>query len=110
MNQLDMFKDVWQNDFNTDVGELTEQVFEWAEDTFPTRTDASMYLKMYGEVAEMIESDGNADEIADMFILLLDYAKRKKVDVTSAVLKKLVINRNRAWVTDKNGVNSHVES
>jgi hypothetical protein len=45
-----------------------------------------------------------------MFILLLDYAKRKKVDVTSAVLKKLVINRNRAWITDKNGVNSHVES
>jgi len=98
----------WSHDHNTEVGELTERVFEWAEATFPNRNDASMYLKMYGEIAEMIESDGDANEIADMFILLLDYAKRKKVDVTTAVLRKLEINQARTWVTDKNGVNSHV--
>lgn len=99
----------WRNDFNTHVGRLTEEVFGWAEATFPQRNDTSMYLKIYGEIAEMIESDGDANEIADMFILLLDYAKRKKVDVTTAVQRKLNINRNRKWVTDKNGVNSHVE-
>lgn len=99
---------IWDHDHNTHVGALTEQVFEWAEATFPNRNDASMYLKMYGEIAEMIESDGDANEIADMFILLLDYAKRKKVDVTTAVLKKLDVNRTRTWATDKNGVNSHV--
>ena len=99
-----------RNDFSTHVGELTEQVFDWADAAFPKRTDTSMYLKMYGEIAEMIESDGDADEIADMFILLLDYAKRKKVDVTTAILKKLEVNRNRTWVTSKNGVNKHVES
>ncbi|CAB5228604.1 Domain of unknown function DUF550 [uncultured Caudovirales phage] len=99
----------WSNDFNTHVGELTEQVFDWAEVVFPNRNDASMYLKMYGEIAEMIESDGDANEIADMFILLLDYSKRKKVDVTTAVLRKLSINRKRTWATDKNGVNSHVK-
>lgn len=99
----------WRNDFNTHVGQLTEEVFDWAEATFPNRNDASMYLKMYGEIAEMIESDGDANEIADMFILLLDYAKRKKVDVTTAVQRKLEVNRDRVWATDKNGVNSHVE-
>jgi len=99
----------WSNDFNTHLGELTEQVFDWAEVAFPNRNDASMYLKMYGEIAEMIESDGDANEIADMFILLLDYAKRKKVDVTTAVLRKLSVNRKRTWATDKNGVNSHVK-
>ena len=117
MNQLELnfmgAKDTqinyWRNDFNTDVGALSEQVFEWAEEAFPVRTDISMYLKMYGEIAEMIESDGDPDEIADMFILLLDYAKRKKVDVTTAVMKKLDTNRARKWVTDKNGVNSHVK-
>ena len=98
----------WANDHNTPIGYLTEGVFNWAEDTFPDRNDASMYLKMYGEIAEMIESDGDANEIADMFILLLDYSKRKKVDVTTAVLRKLDINRKRTWATDKNGVNSHV--
>lgn len=101
--------DGWSNDFNTDVGALTEQVFEWAEATFPNRNDTSMYLKMYSEIAEMIDSDGDANEIADMFILLLDYAKRKKVDVTTAILRKLDVNRTRIWATDKNGVNSHVE-
>jgi len=100
----------WAHDNNTEVGALTEAVFEWAEEAFPKRNDTSMYLKMYGEIAEMIESDGDADEIADMFILLLDYTKRKKVDITTAVYKKLATNRARQWVTDKNGVNSHVKT
>jgi len=99
----------WKHDHNTEVGALTEAVFDWAESAFPNRNDTSMYLKMYGEIAEMIESDGDADEIADMFILLLDYAKRKKVDIATSVFKKLEINRRRKWATDKNGVNSHVE-
>lgn len=109
MKAEDQTEIVWSHDHNTAIGELTEAVFNWAEDTFPNRTDASMFLKIYGEVSEMIESDGAADEIADMFILLLDYAKRKKVDITTAVLKKLEINRQRLWITDKNGVNSHVK-
>lgn len=110
MKQLDMYDTPWPNDFSVHVGELTEVVFDWAEATFPDRNDASMYLKMYGEIAEMIESDGDASEIADMFILLLDYAKRKKVDVTTAVYQKIDVNRARKWATDKNGVNSHVKN
>lgn len=112
MNQMElnfMPTTDWENDYNTHVGALTEEVFDWAEATFPKRNDASMYLKMYGEIAEMIESDGDANEIADMFILLLDYAKRKKVDVTTAVHRKLDINRKRVWATDQNGVNRHVK-
>ena len=97
------------HDHNTHIGALSELVFQWAEDTFPNRNDASMYLKMYGEIAEMIESDGDRDEIADMFILLLDYAVRKKIDITRAVADKIAINRNRKWIMDQNGVNSHVK-
>ena len=110
MKQLDIYDTPWPNDFSVHVGELSEAVFNWADAAFPNRTDTSMYLKMYGEIAEMIESDGDSDEIADMFILLLDYAKRKKVDITTIVMKKLDTNRGRKWVTDKNGVNKHVES
>jgi len=110
MKQLDLYGGPeWAHDYNTDVGMLAEAVHTWAEATFPNRTDASMFLKIYGEVSEMIESDGAADEIADMFILLLDYAKRKKVDITTSVMKKLVTNSKRKWTTDKNGVNSHVK-
>lgn len=49
----------------------------------PQRTDVSMFLKFYGEIAEMIESGGDTDEIADVFILLLDYARRKNIDVAT---------------------------
>lgn len=96
-------------DFSTHIGQLSEEVTQWADITFPHRNDASMFLKLYGEIGEMIESDGDAMEIADVFIMMLDYAARKKVDITSAVRKKLDINWTREWVTDANGVNRHVK-
>lgn len=97
------------NDFDTHIGQLTEEVFDWAEVTFPNRKDQSMFLKMYSEIGEMIDSDGDRLEVADVFILLLDYAKRKKIDITASVRAKLEINRARSWAVDTNGVMSHVE-
>lgn len=103
-----MESDMEDNDFAVHIGKLTEEVTQWANQTFPHRTDVSMYLKLYSEIGEMIESDGDPMEIADVFIMLLDYAHRKQVDITSIVRKKLDINRNREWTTDRNGVNRHV--
>lgn len=97
------------NDFDTHVGGITEEVFDWAEATFPNRTDQSMFLKMYSEIGEMIDSDGDPMEVADVFILLLDYTKRKKIDLVSSVRKKLEINKSRDWAVDNNGVMSHVK-
>ena len=97
------------NDFDTHVGQLTDEVFNWAEATFPNRTDQSMFLKMYSEIGEMIDSDGDRLEVADVFILLLDYAKRKKIDLTASVRLKLEINKDREWAVDTNGVMSHVK-
>ena len=97
------------NDYDTLVGKLTEEVFNWAEATFPNRKDTSMLLKLYSEIGEMIDSDGDRLEVADVFILLLDYAKRKKIDITAAVRDKLEINKSRTWAMDGNGVMSHVD-
>lgn len=97
------------NDFDTHIGMLTDEVFNWAEVTFPNRTDQSMFLKMYSEIGEMIDSDGDRLEVADVFILLLDYAKRKKIDLTASVRLKLEINKGRQWAIDTNGVMSHVK-
>jgi hypothetical protein len=104
-----MFNPDMSNDFDTHIGQLTEEVFNWAEEAFPNRTDPSMFLKMYSEIGEMIDSDGDRLEVADVFILMLDYAKRKKVDITAAVRAKLEINRARDWAVDNNGVMSHVK-
>lgn len=97
------------HDFNTSLGSVVNEVSDWANKTFPDRNDASMFLKLYGEIGEMVESDGNPTEIADVFIMLMDYARRKNVDITNAVRAKLAVNRQRKWITDNNGVNRHVK-
>ncbi len=79
-----------------------------ADRLFPDRTDASMYLKLYAETAEVIDSHGAEDEIADIFILWLDYAKRKGIDIEAAIDRKLKVLEERAWVLDANGVYNHV--
>lgn len=94
---------------NTDFEALQEEVFAWAEKTFPNRTDASMFLKIFEELGEVIKSNGHADEVADLFIMMLDYARRKNIDVPVAVRHKLRINERRQWVSDSVGVMHHVK-
>lgn len=81
-----------------------------ADRLFPNRTDASLYLKLYEETAEVIASNGNPDEVADIFILWMDYAVRKGVDIEAAVLRKLEVLEERSWAIDGNGVYQHLEN
>lgn len=92
---------------STTILEVAMEVYDWAEQQFPARTDASMALKMYSEIGEMLESDGHPLEIADVFILLMDYAVRKNVNIEDAVLSKLEINKARTWEISPMGVMSH---
>ena len=65
-----------------DMNHLAIEVEAWANEAFPRRTDSSMFLKLYGEVAELIDAgDDCADEVADVLILVLDYARRKGVEI-----------------------------
>jgi hypothetical protein len=88
---------------------LADEVMSLADQLFPDRTDASMYLKLYAETAEVIDSDGAPDEIADIFILWLDYAARKNIDIAAAVRAKMKILEQRRWAKDANGVYSHIK-
>lgn len=90
--------------------ELAKEIFVWAENTFPERTDSSMFLKMYSETAELIRSGGDPLEFADLVILLFDYAVRKDINITEAVRQKLEINRRRTWVIGSDGTMSHKEN
>jgi len=92
----------------TPVDSLAELVKSTADRLFPNRTDSSMYLKMYEEMAEVISSNGNAGEVADIFILMLDYAKRHGIDIEHEVRKKLAVLGQRAWVMTPAGVYKHV--
>jgi NTP pyrophosphatase (non-canonical NTP hydrolase) len=92
---------------------LQKEIFQWAEATFPDRTDASMFLKIYGEVAELIDAGDDAEkcgkEIGDLIILLLDYAERKGVKTGTATLDKLEVNKQRTWAKTSVGNYRHVK-
>lgn len=90
------------------IDTLAQSINAWANDVFPTRTDASMFLKLYGEIAELVEDGASEDEVADVFILFLDYAKRKNIDIEGAILRKMSVNVQRTWEVNELGVMRHV--
>lgn len=95
-----------------DIDILAQRVKEQADRLFPNRTDQSMFLKMYSEMGELAGATNNletADEMADIFIMLLDYAKRKDINLSMAIQRKMGINDNRQWIANKLGVMQHVD-
>lgn len=93
-----------------DINVLAVDIKEWADSAFPDRTDSSMFLKLYGEVAELIDAEEAdcGDEIADLLILILDYAKRKGVNPSVVTQRKLNINKKRVWKKTRMGNYQHV--
>lgn len=91
------------------IDDLASEVRTQADRLFPNRTDQSMFLKIYSEIAELIDSDGDAGEYADMLILLLDYGHRKGICAENAIRFKMGINENRVWVKTSLGVMKHVK-
>lgn len=93
-----------------DINHLALDCQEWADEVFPNRTDASMFLKFYSEVGELIDAEDDCElEIGDVLILILDYARRKGVNPSLAVQKKLAINKRRQWVETSIGTMKHVK-
>jgi NTP pyrophosphatase (non-canonical NTP hydrolase) len=91
-----------------DVNTLAQAIRLQADQLFPHRTDSSMFLKMYGEVAELIDAGADCgDEVADVLIMVLDYALRKGVDVEAAILDKMSINNGRVWKMTAIGTMRH---
>lgn len=93
----------------TGIDDLASEITNQADRLFPQRTDTSMFLKLYGEIAEMIESKGDADEVADVLIMVLDYGARRGIPLEAAIRKKMLVNEKRTWQINELGVASHVE-
>lgn len=89
---------------------LAQDVFDWADFTFPHRTLGSMALKLYEEIGEMLKDPHDHSEFADVMILLLDHAKIYEIDIEVAIRDKLAINGSRTWEINENGVMSHVRT
>ena len=79
-----------------------------ADKLFPARTDASMFMKLFSELGELVE-DGSEEEYADVMIMLLDYGSRKMFRIEKAIRAKMEINNKRQWKQNELGVMKHVE-
>lgn len=78
-----------------------------ADRIFPNRTDSSMFLKMFSELGELIDS-GDSEEYADVMIMLLDYGSRKGFAIEEVIRRKMAINLDREWKMSDLGVMKHV--
>lgn len=90
------------------IDNLALEVQSQADVLFPDRTDASMFLKMYSELGELIDS-GDEEEYADVMIMLLDYGSRKMFRIEHAIRRKMMINMSRTWKRSELGVMKHVD-
>ncbi len=92
-----------------EVDRLQQIIWEQANKLFPDRTPSSAFMKLYSEIAEVIDSPSSADEYADVFILLLDLAKMHGVvNLGKAILKKSQVNGERKWMKNALGTYQHI--
>lgn len=97
--------------YDVQIDRLASLIKQQADQLFPDRTPQSMFLKMYSELGELAAADSNdkrSDEMADVLIMLLDYAACHNISLSLAIKRKMAVNQNRTWAKSKLGVMQHV--
>jgi len=95
------------------LSELQSAIKNQGDRLFPNRTDTHMFLKMYEEIGEVIKAGDDTTqvglEVADIMIMLLDYAARKGVqDLSSYIDYKMHRNDEANW-QEINGVYKRIK-
>lgn len=89
---------------------LAEEVRRWQHATFPRATPASAARHLLKEARELDAAPTDAEEIADVLLLIIGVADAAGVDLAAAARAKLEINKTRSWgVPDADGVVEHID-
>lgn len=83
-----------------DLKYVVDTNYKVANVLFPKRTSASMFLKMYGEISELVRDPTNCEEAIDAIIMLMDHVTRMGGNVGQELLNKLEVNLQRKWRLD----------
>lgn len=84
-----------------DVRRIQQEVKDWADRVYPTRTAHGALTKlMLEEIPEFALNQHDPGEYADLVILVLDIATLNGIDVATAVRDKMMKNWNRDWRVD----------
>ncbi|HEY8310313.1 MAG TPA: dATP/dGTP pyrophosphohydrolase domain-containing protein [Gemmatimonadaceae bacterium] len=95
---------------------IQQKIGEWSRRTFPQSTIDSTIRHLWTEMVELDRAftsgkDENCrEEVADLFILLVQLCNRAGIDLQQAVRQKHEENLNRQWdAPDKHGVVYHTK-
>lgn len=93
------------------INNLQKDISSWADGIIPNRTAKQAMIKLVmEEIPELLKNPTNADEFADVAILVLDIANLQGINLEEAISKKMELNKKREWKVDKEtGIMSHVE-
>lgn len=84
------------------LSRMTEEVVSWIGPLLPCRDPFDTTIKMASELSELQHAihtgDGDVgEECADVMILFLDLINLLNIDIEDELLKKMWVNRGRAW-------------
>lgn len=91
----------------SEIRQLTDEIVQWADSVFPSRTPQSALLKLFEEIGELVKDPADGGEYADIVIMMLDLADMHHIDLAAEVRAKIEINRNRNWAKSKTGTLQH---
>lgn len=90
---------------------LFNEISSFAKDVFPNATNIEHLTKLKNEAQEAIETPEDIEEYADCLIALFGACQKSKFSfeqLYDAASKKMIINRSRTWVKQKDGTYQHV--
>lgn len=96
---------------NESLEEVMADVVAWQNIQFPDSNPSSIAAHLLEEAYELYYEPTNAEEIADVMMLLTGLCARNGVNLTEALARKLKINKARTWGEPQpNGVINHVRT
>ena len=89
------------------------EMTDWAEKTFPQRTNHSILTHLRRELDEIEANPDDVEEWADAMLLFLHGLRERKIDLKHLIVAldiKFEKNKKRKWGTpDEHGVVEHLE-
>ncbi len=88
-----------------------QEIGDWAREAFPQATERTILSHLRNEVNTELFPGCDADELADVVLLVLHLANMRGIDLEAEIEAKHEINTGRTWAAVKNaeGFYPHVE-
>lgn len=90
---------------------VQKEIGNWGDKTFPESTPQSVYNHLCREIKELGDEHANVYmESADVALLLIHIAHKRKFSLYDALMTKFSINKRRKWgKPDAQGVVEHLK-